>query len=113
MSFDRANAFYQALYSNVELRQAYQKVCSDIPSLPYLEDNQENLRQWREDKILRFAEAQGYCFGLADLYRVWFGQEDYRCDRESSLGWRMRAIAALNRQMGTPIIPRNIQADAA
>lgn len=112
MSLDRANAFYQALSSNPALRQAYKRACSDVPSLPYLEENQDALRQWREDKILRFAEAQGYCFGLGDLYRVWFGQEDYRCERESPLGWRMRAIAALNRQVGKPIIPRSIQADA-
>jgi hypothetical protein len=113
MSLDRALAFYEALSSNASLREAYQEVCSELPELPYLGDEREVLRQWREEKILHFAANQGYDFGLGDLYLVWFGKEDYRCDRQESPGWRLRAIAALNRQMGKPIIPVNLEAGAA
>ena len=113
MSFESAIAFYKALGSNADLHQSYQQLCSEVPELPYLDEERERLRQWREEKILNFAEAQGYSFGLGDLYRVWFGQEDYRSDRENAPGWRMRAIAALNRQMGKRIIPQNLEAEAA
>lgn len=113
MSLDHALAFYQALSANASLREAYQDVCSELPELPYLGNERDVLRQWHEEKILHFAANQGYCFGLGDLYRVWFGKEDYRCDRSESPGWRIRAIAALNRQMGEPIIPRNFEAGAA
>lgn len=113
MSFETAIAFYQALGSNEELHRSYHQLCSEVPDLPYLDEERERLRQWREEKILSFAAAQGYSFDLGDLYRVWFGQEDYRSDRENTPGWRMRAIAALNRQMGKRIIPQNLEAEAA
>lgn len=103
MSLDCAQAFYQALDASTTLRQRYLQACSDLPELPYLSEEHGVLRQWREEKILRFAAEQGYQFGLGDLYQVWFGREDYRGDREAPLGWRMRAIAALNRQMAQPL----------
>ena len=113
MSLEHALAFYQALGSNDALHRSYQQLCSEVPDLPYLDEERERLRHWREEKILNFAEAQGYSFGLGDLYRVWFGQEDYRSERENAPGWRMRAIAALNRQMGKRILPRSFEAEAA
>ena len=113
MSFEQALAFYQVLGSNEDLHRSYHQFCSEVPELPYLEGEQEHLRQWREDKILTFAQEQGYSFGLGDLYRVWFGQEDYRSDRENAPGWRMRAIAALNRQMGPSIIAHRWGIEAA
>lgn len=113
MSFESAIAFYQALGSNADLHRSYQQLCSEVSDLPGLDEERERLRQWREEKILSFAAEQGYRFGLGDLYRVWFGQEDYRSDREQALGWRMRTISALNRQMGRRRILRCFEAEVA
>lgn len=113
MSLDHAHAFYQALNTNADLQQVYLQTCSEIPELPYLGEERETLRHWSEAKILRFAAERGYRFGLGDLYRVWFGREDYRSSLEQPLGWKMQAIAALNRQMREPIIPQPLEASAA
>jgi len=114
MSLESAVAFYQALGSNQTLHQSYQRLCSEVPhEQACFGRDKDSLRQWREDKILSFAAAQGYCFGLRDLYQVWFGREDCRAEREMPLGWRMKAIAALNHQMGKRRTPRSFEAEAA
>lgn len=105
MSLDRANAFYQALETDAELLQAYEQRCSEIPDLPYLGEGHPARRHWSEAKILSFAAALGYHFELSDLYQAWFGGEDHLGQTDPPLGWKIKAITALNRQMAKPVIP--------
>lgn len=98
MSLSQATAFYQSLHHDAALYAQYLTHCSfqPVPMGAALEGCD---RQWDETAILNFAAERGYCFGLGDLYQVWFGQPDYRTAHMEQVGLRMSAIARLNRQL--------------
>ena len=122
MSLEQAKAFYQSLHHDTALYAQYLLCCcrqTPLPEDAVGEAGKESLsgqgnwkahwkdgwkndggdRAWNEAAIIKFAAAQGYCFGLSDLYHVWFGRPDYRSEHMEQASLRLEAIIRLNRQL--------------